>query len=296
VNNPIIMHVNYCEQGQTLEEMCRKAVSWGFDGIEFRRVSKPLGYDNQEKYLDDMAKAVEVSGLKYPIIGGPGADLMQADADKRRKEVDAYINFFSSALKRFPLTVVNAMSGSLLNQDKNLPYGNYQLHGSFIATDDQWKHATEGYKILGKFAEENNFKFAFESHMCYIHDIPQAAKKLTDMIDSPAVGVNLDYGNAVYFEAKNILPIGQTISHLGKSLFYLHLKNSIATPGTDNKRMPTALADGEINHREYLRHVKKSGFNGPICIEAPRAGDREWYARKDLEYTKSVIADLVMEK
>lgn len=34
---PVIMHVNYCEQGQTLEEICRKAVGWGFDGVEFRR-------------------------------------------------------------------------------------------------------------------------------------------------------------------------------------------------------------------------------------------------------------------
>ena len=296
MNNPIIMHVNYCEQGQTLDEMCRKAVSWGFEGIEFRRVSKALGYDNQEKYLDDMAKAVEASGLKYPIIGAPTAELMGPDADNRKKEIDEAVKFFSSALKRFPLTVVNCFSGSLLNSDKNTPYGNYQLHGSFIATDEQWKQAAEGYKILGKFAEENNFKFAFETHMCYLHDIPQAAKKLTNMVASPAVGVNLDYGNAVYFESKNILPIGQTISHLGKSLFYLHLKNSVATPGTDNKRMPTALADGEINHREYLRHVKKSGFSGPICIEAPRAGDREWYAVKDLEYIKSVIADLTMEK
>ena len=33
---PIIMHVNYVEQGQTVDEMCRKAVDWGFDGVEFR--------------------------------------------------------------------------------------------------------------------------------------------------------------------------------------------------------------------------------------------------------------------
>ena len=37
---PIIMHVNYCEQGQTIEEICEKAVKWGFDGVEFRRIEK----------------------------------------------------------------------------------------------------------------------------------------------------------------------------------------------------------------------------------------------------------------
>jgi sugar phosphate isomerase/epimerase len=295
MNNPIIMHVNYCEQGQNLEEMCRKAVSWGFNGIEFRRVSTALKYDSQEKYLDDMAKAVEKSGLKYPIFGYPTADLMKGDADTRKKEVEGAIKFFGSALKRFPLTVVNAFTGALLNPDKNISYANYNQQGSFIATEDQWKWAVKGFKVLGKFASENNFKFAFETHMGYLHDTPQAAKKLTDMIGSPNVGINLDYGNAVYFESKSILPLSETIKLLGKSLFYLHLKNSVSTPGTDNKRMPTALAEGEINHREYIRLVKKAGFTGPICIEAPRAGDREWYAKKDLEYIKSVIADIVLE-
>ncbi len=30
------MHINYCEQGQTIPEICEKAASWGFSGVEFR--------------------------------------------------------------------------------------------------------------------------------------------------------------------------------------------------------------------------------------------------------------------
>ena len=128
--------------------------------------------------------------------------------------------------------------------------------------------------------------------MCYLHDTPQATKKLVDMIQSPAVGVNLDYGNAVYFPKEHILSLADTIKLLGNSMHYLHLKNSLATPGTDNKRLPTALSEGEINHREYIELVKESGFEGPICIEAPRPGDREWFAVSDLNYIKSVIASI----
>jgi hypothetical protein len=33
-------------------------------------------------------------------------------------------------------------------------------------------------------------------------------------------------------------------------------------------------------------------FSGPICIEAPRAGDREWFAREDMNYLQSLLNDL----
>ena len=56
--------------------------------------------------------------------------------------------------------------------------------------------------------------------------------------------------------------------------------------------MATGLADGAINHREYLRLLRQHGFSGPICIEAPRAGDREWFAQQDIAYLKALLGDL----
>ncbi len=34
------------------------------------------------------------------------------------------------------------------------------------------------------------------------------------------------------------------------------------------------------------------GYEGPICVEAPRPGDREWYAQQDLAYVRALLADL----
>ena len=41
MNNPIIMHINYVESApstlaMSVEEICKKAVEWGFDGVELR--------------------------------------------------------------------------------------------------------------------------------------------------------------------------------------------------------------------------------------------------------------------
>lgn len=284
---PIIMHVNYCEQGQTLPEMCRKAVDWGFDGIEFRRRRSGV-QEEPEAYLDAVAGAARGAGLKQVLFGGPGVELMTGDAARREAEVESAIRFYRLAAQRVKLTVCNVMAGSLRNPDKGIPYSDYSKHGSAVATEDHYRWAAEGFKVLGRLAEELGFRFAFEIHMGYLHDLPASTKRLVEMIGSPAVGALLDYGNVVYF--RGAPPLRESISLLGKSLFYVHLKNSVGI--RDGGRVPTGLADGEINHREYLRLLKENGFSGPVCIEAPRQGDREWYARQDIAYIKSVISDV----
>jgi sugar phosphate isomerase/epimerase len=284
--NPIIMHVNYCEQGQTIEEICYKAVEWGFDGVEFRRKRNGIE-ENVEGYLDVIAKAVNKSGLKEIIFGSPGPNLMVKDEKTRQQELEAALDFYRLASERFKLSVCNTFTGPLINEDQNIASSDYDKHGSYAATEEQWKWAVGGFKTLGKLAEERGFKFAFETHMNYIHDLPSAAKKLVDRIENPAVGINLDYGNAVYFNSSPT--IKEAITTVKSNLFYVHLKNSI---GLMNNRIPTGLGEGEINHREYLRLLKEVGYTGPICIEAPRSGDREWYAQQDIAYINDLLRDL----
>jgi len=283
---PIIMHVNYCEQGQTIDEMCCKAVNWGYDGIEFRRASRYFDY-TPEEYVDNIAAAANRYGLKYVLFGGPGADLTSPDASVRAAEVAKAEAFFRMAAQRVKLTVCNTVTGSLSNPDRSIPYTQYDLHGSAIATAEIWDWAAAGFRRLGAVAQELGFRFAFETHMNYLHDLPAAAKKLVDMIDIPAVGINLDYGNTVYF--KNPPPVTDVIAEMGAQIYYVHLKNSI--PGPD-RRIATALGEGGINHREYLKALRSAGYTGPICLEAPRPGDREWYAQEDITYIKSVLTDI----
>ena len=47
-----------------------------------------------------------------------------------------------------------------------------------------------------------------------------------------------------------------------------------------------------VNGRDGLRRLRDAGYQGPICIEAPRSGDREAYAREDLAYIRSVLRAL----
>jgi sugar phosphate isomerase/epimerase len=267
--------------------MCQKAVLWGYDGIEFRRFRK--GVDEiAVDYLDSILSAQRKHGLKYVFFGGPGPDLMTDNVEKRDADLADCERFYRMAADRFPLTVCNIFAGSLRNSDSTIPHSEYHRHGSAVATEQHWQQATVGFQRLGDLAATLNFRFAFETHMVYLHDTPQATRRLVDMIDRTNVGINLDYGNYVYF--KGAASISETIKTCGDKLYYIHLKNSVRVPG--GSRMATGLSEGDINQREFLKALKLSGYTGPLCLEAPRSGDREWFAQQDLMYLRSVLNDL----
>ncbi len=261
---PIIMHVNYCEQGQTIPEMCQKAVKWGYDGIEFRGESSDPAMTSEE-YIDTIARAVKSSGLKHVVLGGGG----------RITSLEESMKFYKLAAKNFKLTVCNMAVGMIPG-------------GSAVATKEDWQKGVDHLKILAKIAQEVGFKFALEIHMNYLHDLPVSTMRLLEMLDNPAVGANLDFGNIVYLQ--DTLTIEDTVSMLGENLYYVHLKNSYKLK--DGSRFATNLADGTINHREYLKVLDKYGYEGFLCIEAPRAGDREWFAQQDIAYLKTLMDEL----
>jgi sugar phosphate isomerase/epimerase len=289
LDNPIIMHITYCEQGQTIDEICRKAVKWGFDGVEFRR--KRAGVDETpEQYVDAIAKSAEASGLKMVMLGSPTVNMIVEDADDRRRQIDEAVDFFKMASKKLNLTVCNAFAGWLENSDKSVYYYDFRKHGSGIGTEEQYEWAAQAFRVLGDVAQELGITLALELHGCTLHDLPASANRLLKMIDRKSVGANLDYGNMIYF--KDQPSIADSISELGEKLFYVHLKNSAALSIYGLDRLPTALSGGDINHREYMRLLAAAKYRGPIGLEAPRPGDREWFAQEDIAYIKSIIAEI----
>lgn len=288
MDKSIILHVNYVEQGQTIREMCDSAVRWGYDGIEFRRERAKVE-ETPEAYLEAIARAVEGSGLKRVLFGGPGPNLMVPDKATREKEVEKCVRFYRRAAELFELSVCNTCAGSL--RTTAFPGNEYEKQGSALMTDELLKQAKEGFQILGDLAASLNFKFAFETHMNYLHDLPAPSRKLVDAIARDSVGINLDYGNIIHFPKAPSLK--ETIDICGDKLYEVHLKNALMLPGGARPTgVACGLADGVINNREFLRLLKAKGFSGAICVEAPRAGDRQWFAKQDLAYIKSLLEDI----
>lgn len=291
--NPIIMHINYGENGfnsfgdRSIDDICRMAANTGFDGIEFRG-AKPVELKQLSfrEYAEQIGAAKKKYGLTEILFGIAVADCCDADSSKRKQSVEAALEMAKIAQELCGTRVCNTFGNVIKSADPAVSAGAYQYHGSSAATEEQWKLTVDTFRQLGEGLEALGMRFAFETHMNYIHDLPAAARKLVDAIDSPAIGINMDYGNTVYFPERPTLE--ETIELYGDKLFYTHMKNSLMVPGTD-KRFPTALSEGEINHRNYVKKLASCGFEGPVGIEAPRAGDRIWFASQDLAYVKTLF-------
>lgn len=284
---PVMMHINYAEQGQSLSEACRLAKRLGYSGIEFRRKCLQ-GKRTDTEYLEEVVRAFEESGLESISFGAPTADMVQEDREAARREVEASIRFFEQAMVRLPLRIVNVTTGTFKNPDPSVPSLAYERHGSAIADDLTWERVVDVLKLLAAFAESRDLDLAAETHPHYLHDTAEACLRLCQAVDSPAFGVNLDYANIFYFPDRP--SIDKVLGILGPYVKMLHLKNVGFTD--DGHSFRCSMAEGVINNRELLARSLAINPNLPICLEAPRGGDREWFAARDLEYTRSLLSDL----
>lgn len=295
MKNHIIMQINYAERAggnfgrRSISEVCTFAKGLGFDGIEFRgELPTEMRHLSFREYAELIARGKRESGLSDILFGFNLLDC--TNMEKRDAQIADIIEKIKIVREVCGTEVCNVSGAWISAREPNTPWYRYDLCGSYAAEEKDWELTADAFSRIAPTLEQIGLRFAFETHMGYIHDLAATAKRLVDMIGSPMIGINLDYGNTVYF--KNRTSVTQAIDDCGDKLFYTHLKNSVALPETDNLRLATALGEGEIDHRVYLEKLEDIGYTGLIGIEAPRQGDRIWYAKCDMEYMKSLLADL----
>lgn len=274
----IIMHINYFERGYTLATLFDKAKLYGYDGVELRGAREGL---TTAEYVQEVKAEWDRTGLKTVTMACP-CNLNNADPAVRAAEVESSAEVLREAAA-IGVRLFNTMAGSMVAQ--GVPYSDFHLNGSGCATWEQWAWAVEGYQQLGPVAEELGVKLAFETHNGYIHDLAKPTAEFLRRIGSPAIGANLDMGNIVL--NKNGEPLEQALSILGDKIYYSHLKN-IFKPSTGGY-IVCGLADGVIDNRVWAQTLKDAGNDSPICLEAPRQGDRDFFAKDDMEYFRWVL-------
>ena len=276
------MHINYCEQGQSIETTCRKASEWGFDGIEFSTDGDGV---EPERYLDQIAALCDQHGLEMIHFGG-GLQFVHPSPAEREAAQRTFYKFYEQALRRFPLAVCNLYTDCVVDEASN-PYIHYEAHGSALATDEMFAVQVKGLQEVAAFAAQHHFRFALETHHGYLHDLPAATMRLVNAVGSANLGVTFDYGNIIGFA--NAPALEASLDTVKDALFHVHLKNSFST-GT-RQRQRCALGEGEINHRRFLRLLSARHYQGSLCLESPREGDREQFAQQDIHYFRSLLKD-----
>lgn len=275
----ILMHCNYYEG--RLPTLFDKAKYFGYDGVELRGSHLDL---TTAAYVALIKGEMDRTGLTNVVVACP-CDLNNPSADERAVAVGKASDLLRQSAA-IGVRLFNTMAGSMVA--KGVPYSDFHLNGSGCATWEQWAWAVEGYQALGAVAEELGVRLAFETHNGYIHDLAKPCAEFIKRIGSPAIGANLDMGNIVL--NINGEPLVEAIEILGDRVYYNHLKN-IYKPSTGGY-IVCALPDGVIDNRVWLQELQRRGNSNPICLEEPRQGDRDYFAKQDIDYIRSILSDL----
>ena len=283
MNNKILVHRTYFQQGDDLAVVFKKSMAWGYDGVE---ISLPR--ENLQSALEEMARLKEKYRVPNVVLSG----FAKVTTDQDQQNLDTEIAFFTEAISKakaiLGVSLINTGAGGELIA-KGSGYTEFWNNGSAIATDAHYERAARAFKSIAEVAQAENVKLALEIHNCYIHDLPETTHRLLEMIDSSHVGCNFDEGNMYLHEKWLVDPAGflvNGIELLAEKIFYVHLKN-VRKVGELLFFCPD-LQDGEIDNRLFLSTLKRIGYNGYLVPEHVGRGDGELSAKRDLAYIKEL--------
>jgi len=283
---PILLHANYCEDGQPLETLFKLAHDVKANGVELRRSRKD--FPDPHTYLEEVARLRDRYQMEWLVIGGIGPNLTLPSEADRRREIESTVTLHCNAANRLGIKLFNVLTGWIQHPDSSIDYLKVEYHGSAAVTPAGWQWQVDGLRQLAKGAEENGVTIGLETHSCYVHDLPGPTAELLRQVNSPNVGALLDYANYMLFRQRPT--IEEALHTLKGRIVYTHLKNLIILE--NGQRVITSLSAGQVNNRKLLAGLLASGYCGPFCIEAPRRGDGEWFAREDIEYLRHLLASL----
>ena len=285
---PVLLHVNYFETNYlepscSIEALFQRTRALGADGIELRLND---GNFSGPDYWNSILAAQE----KHPLRVISFVTILKLTAPEeaiRKASMDDWVQALEFLAPRLPLTVLNIQTGRL--EDKNVPLNECEKHGSHLQTEALFHTQVDGLKDVLRRIEPLGVGAALETHQGFCHDLAEPAAALVDAVSSPRLGVLFDYGNMIGFQP--VPDLEASIRTLGRRISSLHLKNSFFTGARPPLRC--GLGDGAINHRLYLELVQEqTGSLPPITIEAPRCGDRGYFAVQDLAYIRWLLKEL----
>ena len=270
----VLLHETY-STGK-LENLFNLALENGCDGIEIHRLNRGREAD-QEAYC---RKAAELKNAhpEMEIVFSIGAvKLSRGNPDEVAAEIDIRIKFMEWAARECGVRVMNFYTDMLSN-----PGGEPHMTGSAQATESDYEKNAAHLRILGDAAASFGALLVIETHHGYLHDIPASCRKLIDLVEHDAVGINYDAGNI--FLNQNGGTVADAFNLIGDKIYYAHLKNLLKLP--NSYMAVTHLEDGHINQMEVMAGLKTHLRSGMLAIEYPASGDGVIAARRDMDYVR----------
>ncbi len=299
-----------------IETVCRKAVEFGYDGLELACWGNHMEIDKaDEVYCASRKKLLGKYGLKLfaissHLVGQAVCDHIDerhkgilpayvwgdGDPEGVRQRAAKEIIAAGHVAKRLGIDTVNGFTGSSIwpYVYSFPPVSAEMINKGYEDFARRWKPILDEYKKIG-------VKFALEVHPTEIaFDIVSAERALQAIEHHPAFGFNYDPSHFGYQGVDYV----EFIYRFRERIFHVHMKDVYwkEHPGTigvfgghvnfgDARRNWNfrSVGRGDIQFEEIIRALNDIQYQGPLSVEwEDSAMDREAGAAESCEYVKSI--------
>ena len=250
--------------GSDIEDSFRIAADIGFDGVEVPFQAQD--YQTELLWTPEGARRVrmlaETYGLETPscIAGRYNLRGFAAeDPEIREEAVEVMLGLIDGCAEAGIGVILTAFFGKMA-----------------METDQQVEWAIEGVRRCAPKAESRGVVLALEGTVT-----AEAWLAMIRRIDSEAVGVYYDVGNAVWlgYDAGAEL---RTLSDAGV-LRQIHVKDMTV----DKKNSP--LGEGDVDWPAVAAAIEAIGYGGYLVLETPASGDPAVEQKGYLEFVKALF-------
>ncbi len=233
-------------------ELAPIALRWGAEGVEYREV-----------YWRD--KATELPALRDQLA---------------RLEIKATFATFTTLYNSDPerqkqlmrdLEDAHALGAPLMRV----------FRGERPGTSPEGSAMRDAARAVVDRARDLGLRLALENFSGLPGSRPEEIQEVLEILDSPVMGVNVDFANYV---GNGVDPIAAT-QRLAPWIVYAHLKDQRATP---QGKVNSFLGSGTLPLREILAALEATGRDFPFCFEFQGEADPEGGIAKSMAY----LADL----
>ncbi len=299
----------------TFEDICKKASSWGYDGLEIACWGDHMDVNQaaaNAAYVEGRKEILEKYGLKCWALGAHLTGQCVGDAPDERLD-----EFAPDELQGKPEEIrqwgIEEMMKTV-QAAKNM--GCYVVTGfmgspiwkyiySFPPTTQEMVEA--GYQeilklwtpILDEF-DNCGVKFGLEVHPTEIAYDYYTTEHLFNVFDRrPALGLNFDPSHLIW---QGVDP-KVFLREFADRIYHVHMKDAAVTldgkAGILGSHIEfgnlkrgwnfRSLGHGDVNFEEIIRELNAANYSGPLSVEWEDNGmDREFGAAESVEFVKKI--------
>lgn len=299
-----------------LEEICKKAADWGYDGLELAcwgdhvEVGRAAADKKYAKTRRDMLAdyGLKLYAISAHLAGQLVCDLnddarsdmfapkdCQGNAEKKRKWAVAEMKKTAKAAQNIGVKTVNGFTGSSI----------WHMIYSFPPVSD--KMVDDGFAYFAKMwnpildeFDKCKVKFALEVHPTEIaFDIVTARRALKAVNNRKTFGFNFDPSHLHW---QMVDPV-KFLKAFPDRIYHVHMKDAAVTLDGESGILSShlnfgtpgrgwdfrSLGRGGIDFEEIIRTLNVINYKGPLSVEWEDAAmDREHGAAEACDFVKSI--------